>query len=137
MRAHGISDFPDPNGQGQIQINLGPGQAGNDLDPENPVNKSATEACKSLSPEGQGTPAEKADMRAAQLKYAQCMRAHGISDFPDPDADGGLRISASAGSDLDQDNLQNQAATKACAQYQPKAPGGGGGSGLAQGGPGS
>jgi hypothetical protein len=28
------------------------------------------------------------DLREAQLAYAQCMRDHGIADFPDPDAQG-------------------------------------------------
>jgi hypothetical protein len=27
-----------------------------------------------------------------QLKYSQCMREHGVPKFPDPDANGGLRI---------------------------------------------
>jgi hypothetical protein len=29
---------------------------------------------------------------AEPVKYSQCMRAHGVPKFPDPDANGGLRI---------------------------------------------
>jgi hypothetical protein len=52
------------------------------------------------------------------LAYAQCMRTHGIKDFPDPDANGGFSISAGPNSDLNPNNAQFQAATKACQHLQ-------------------
>jgi hypothetical protein len=41
------------------------------------------------------------------------MRAHGIKDFPDP-SNGGLKLRAGAGSDLNPDNSQFQSAQQAC-----------------------
>jgi hypothetical protein len=137
MRSHGIGDFPDPNSDGNIAITVndsaGPGTS--DLDPNNPTFQAAQAACKSLSPEHQLTPAQQQAMHDAMLKYSQCMRAHGVPDFPDPVAGGGLQISMSPGSDLDPQNPQNKAATAACQHLQPKPPGGGPGSALNKSGP--
>jgi hypothetical protein len=109
MREHGISDFPDPQPGGGIAIQAGPGS---DLDPDNPQFKAADEACRSLLP----TPSEEDQQRdfADMLRYAQCMREHGIPDFPDPKPGEGISISADQGSDLDPNNPQFQAANKAC-----------------------
>ena len=66
-----------------------------------------------------------ADTGNADLAYAQCMRDHGISDFPDPQPGGGA-IQFEPGSDLDPNNPQYKAATEACKKYL--AGGGAGGS---------
>jgi hypothetical protein len=44
MRSNGVSSFPDPNGQGLIQINNATGS----LDPNSPQFQKAASACKSL-----------------------------------------------------------------------------------------
>jgi hypothetical protein len=120
MRSHGVKDYPDPNGQGELQLNAGPGS---DLDPNNPRYKAADAACKALLPPAQAPPA---GFKAANLKYAKCMRTHGVSDFPDPKADGTLQIQAEPGSDLDPNNPQYKAANEACRHLLPD--GGRGGS---------
>jgi hypothetical protein len=110
MRSHGISDFPDPNAGGGYAIkNTKPGS---DLDPNNPQFKAAADACKSLAPQ---VP-DSAKMRAASLKFSQCMRAHGIKDYPDPNSKGQI-ILGKPGSDvgdLTPDNPRFQAAQKTC-----------------------
>jgi hypothetical protein len=117
MRAHGITHFPDPNAQGDISLNAGPGTG---LDPSSPQFKAADNACKSLLPPRRAmSPAQQAKARAQSLKYARCMRAHGISDFPDPDSQGGIALKPSPGGDLDPNNPLYQAADKACQHYQP------------------
>jgi hypothetical protein len=79
MRAHGVSNFPDPPAGGGIQI--GPNSG---LNPASPTFQSAQTACKHLLPGGgpsnRPDPAEKATL----LKLSACMRSHGISGFPDP-----------------------------------------------------
>jgi hypothetical protein len=125
MRAHGISDFPDPDAHGNLGLNA---QPGSDLDPNNPAYKAANSACKSLLPAPQAPPQ---NLKAQNLKYARCMRAHGIADFPDPKPDGTLQIQASPGSDLDPNNPQYKAAHDACKKYMP---GGGAGGSLNTGG---
>jgi hypothetical protein len=121
MRSHGVPDFPDPDTNGGITINSG-GPGGKNLGPNAPAFKAAQKACQSLAPGGGAlTPAEKARMRAQGLEMAKCMRAHGILDFPDPNADGGLQIEMKPGSDLAPNSPTFQAAQKAC---QPSRPGG-------------
>jgi hypothetical protein len=52
---------------------------------------------------------------AGSLAYSQCMRAHGITSFPDPDSSGGIGINASSG--INPNSAQYLAAARAC---QPK-----------------
>jgi hypothetical protein len=62
------------------------------------------------------------------LAFAQCMRAHGLPDFPDPTFDsngGGISINAGGASDLDPNSPTFQAAQKACESKLPGKPGGG------------
>jgi hypothetical protein len=73
-----------------------------------------------------GQPAPAAPGQAKLLRYAQCMRANGISDFPDPTA-GGFVLSNSAGNDLSASNPALQAAAKTCAKKTGVQPVGGGG----------
>jgi hypothetical protein len=47
------------------------------------------------------------------LAYARCMRAHGLANFPDPDASGNLRLNGQPGSDLDRNNPRFRAADRA------------------------
>jgi hypothetical protein len=49
------------------------------------------------------------------VKYSQCMRANGISDFPDP-VNGNLTFNLGAGGDLNPNNPDFQTAQKLCAQ---------------------
>jgi hypothetical protein len=76
LRANGVSDFPDPNASGDF--------------PSYGVSVTATvwtkavAACKALQPPGtlsaKLTPAQE----SAALEFAQCIREHGVPDFPDP-----------------------------------------------------
>ena len=116
MRAHGITGFPDPNSQGGLDLNGGPGSG---LDPKSPQFKAAWRACRPLMPARPLSPAQQAEARAQDLKYSRCMRAHGISDFPDPSSQGGIALQPKPGSDLDPHNPRFQAADKACRHDQP------------------
>jgi len=67
------------------------------------------------------------DFLAKMLAYTNCMRGHGIPDFPDPTPGpngqgGGFSISAGPGSDLDPTSPRFEAANRAC---QPLLPYGG------------
>jgi hypothetical protein len=55
---------------------------------------------------------------AGLLAYSQCMRSHGVPDFPDP-VGNSLQLRASQGSDLDPTSPQFVAAQKACKSLQP------------------
>jgi hypothetical protein len=55
------------------------------------------------------------------LRYSQCMRSHGITDFPDPAASGDFAIhGAGPNNDLDRNNPTFQAAEQACQRYSPQ-----------------
>jgi len=114
MRKHGVTNFPDPNSQGVIQFG-----SGNGIDPSSPTFLSARGACQKLLPNGgQPTPQQQAKMQQQLLAFSKCMRAHGIKDFPDP-SNGGLKLRAGAGSDLNPDNSQFQSAQQACRANLP------------------
>lgn len=89
MRSHGISDFPDPTTSGGgigIEVNGGPGS---DLNKNSPAFKAANKACKSLEPSGTSDTSQQASQKiTAELKWAHCMRSHGLPSFPDPNAQG-------------------------------------------------
>jgi hypothetical protein len=55
---------------------------------------------------------------AGLLAYSQCMRSHGVPDFPDP-VGNSLQLRASQGSDLDPTSPQFVAAQNACKALQP------------------
>jgi hypothetical protein len=73
-----------------------------------------------------GQPARKAPSQAQLVKYAECMRANGVPDFPDPTA-GGLSLKGGPGSGLNPDNPTLQNAVKVCVQKTGVGPVGGGG----------
>ncbi len=116
MRAHGLPKFPDPDSNGAITITGGPGDG---LGPDSAAFKAAQQACASLSPKSGGG-APQID-RNATVNYAKCMRQQGITKFPDPDAQGGIKLN---GNEINQNTPQYKAAAAACAKFMP---GGGGG----------
>lgn len=81
MRAHGVPDFPDPDSNGGISVHASSGSGA--LDPNSPQYQAAQTACASLAPGG-GTAADQSKGLANAVKYAACMRAHGVTNFPDP-----------------------------------------------------
>jgi hypothetical protein len=87
MRRHGLSDFPDPTGSGGVGITLH-GGPGSDLNPNNPKFQAATEACRALQPGAHPATAPSPEKIAAEVKWARCMRLHGLPNFPDPDSRG-------------------------------------------------
>lgn len=111
MRENGVADFPDPDSEGRFR-----GLSHEHQD--NSQFRAAQEACRDLAPGGEhqklGDPAFVEQMR----EFSQCMRANGLPDFPDPDAQGRLR---GAGHEQ-QDSPQYRAAMEAC---RGKLPGGG------------
>lgn len=75
MRAHGVSDFPDPSGGG---IQISPTLA------QSPAFQTAQKACSSYLPNKGQPPGTAPGERAAAVAFAKCMRTHGEPDFPDP-----------------------------------------------------
>ena len=99
----------------------GPGLPG----PRSQQAAAAERDCKSLLPKGglpaRPTAAQNARALAQLLRYAECIRAHGIPSFPDPTSQG-LRISPSSGINLN--SPQFLAAQKSCRSQSPTLGGG-------------
>lgn len=78
MRSDGVTDFPDPGSNGQfptISVQM----------EDQPRFGKGFNACKHLLPDG-GVP--KGQQDASQLlKFAQCMHAHGVPNYPEPGPD--------------------------------------------------
>ncbi|HET8979325.1 MAG TPA: hypothetical protein VFN87_14270 [Solirubrobacteraceae bacterium] len=88
MRHNGVSQFPDPSASGKLTIDAVANGSG--LDPTTPAFKQAISACKNLEPAGFTGTKRSTRQQQAALSFAQCMRAHGVPDFPDPLANGPL-----------------------------------------------
>jgi hypothetical protein len=111
MRTHGVPGFPDPV-KSSHQMSFNP-----KADSNSPQFSSANDACKHLLPDNGGPPS--ASQIAAEttrlLKFAQCMRTHGVPNFSDPTIRSGsdsFEVRFSAG--IPPSSPQFQVAQKAC-----------------------
>jgi hypothetical protein len=84
MRSNGVPTFPDPSASGKFTIDEVAN--GTSLDTSSPTFTQALGACKSLEPAGFEGGTRSTQQQSAALKFAQCIRANGVSDFPDPAA---------------------------------------------------
>jgi hypothetical protein len=75
IRAHGVSDFPDPTDKNADSYGVSVSPA---------VWKQATTACKDLQPPGALSSKRTPKEQSAAIRFAQCVRDHGVTDFPDP-----------------------------------------------------
>jgi hypothetical protein len=98
VRSHGISNFPDPGASGKFTIDAVAN--GSSVDTSAPAFTQAVSACKALEPAGFTGSKRSFQQQQAGLKFAQCIRANGVKDFPDPIPNGPLvdtnRIPSSA-----------------------------------------
>jgi hypothetical protein len=85
MRSHGEPTYPDPTQEANNAVAF-------KITPANRINassaqyQSAYNACQKLLPNGRMgvSPALFQKAMSALLKHSQCMRSHGIANFPDP-----------------------------------------------------
>jgi hypothetical protein len=111
MRKHGVPNFPDPKAVGHgYGLTIGNEMA------NSPQFKNAEQVCKKLLPNGGAPPAqEQAKQLQEALKYAACIRSHGVPNFPDPKlhAGGGIEMGEAP------DSPQFKIAQKACGHLAP------------------
>jgi hypothetical protein len=123
MRSHGVPNFPDPDSKGRIKITsaVSAGGKGAGVDVHSPQFARARKACDKLLPNGgRRTAAQQAQEQQQMLKFAQCMRSHGVPKFPDPKAGGALTLGTKAG--VDPNTPAFQAAQKTCQKLVPGGP---------------
>jgi len=83
MRSNGVSNFPDPTAGGGLVF------PANGVSPSSPAFKTAQARCRKFLPNG-GPPGPgstthpSAQTLAKLVRIAECMRQHGVTQFPDP-----------------------------------------------------
>ena len=120
MRAHGIVNFPDPTVQDNAH-NKGVGFSLNGINTSSSQVKAAAKTCQRQTGFGHISAAQLQAGMSAMLKFAECMRSHGIANFPDP-VENSHQIGFNIGGGIDQSSARYKAAQKTC---QPLLPGGG------------
>jgi hypothetical protein len=146
MRSHGVPDFPDPSSGGGFAIQAGAnGNSasitvdGHSLNVSGPAFRRATDACAKYGPHGPAVSgAQLAQIRQGAVKMAECMRTHGVPDFPDPKVTtgpGGQGIAVAIGAPgaggarkLDPGSPAFANAQKICQKYMRVGPKGAGAS---------
>ena len=141
MREHGV-DVPDPEtGQAGFAVRIDGSasaasaptlQAGGPGGPIDGADNSAFEECRHFLDDAIANSDRAPDPAMADraLKFAQCMREHGV-DMPDPQVNGGA-VAIQLGGGMSPDSPTMQAAHEACSQFLGMPDGAGG----AKGGPG-
>jgi hypothetical protein len=110
MRAHGVTDFPDPSASGGIRMSSnGPSS---DLNPDNSTFSAAQKACQRYR--FQPSPQQQAQAQANALAFAACMRKSGVPNFADPQFLSGGRIEEKITSGVDPNSPTFQAAQQKC-----------------------
>jgi hypothetical protein len=114
MRSQGVPSYPDPEGSGPP-----PKKSLRELGVSSSQFQSALTACRHLLPNGGRPPnqAQRQQVRAQALRFSQCVRAHGVPNFPDPGSDGRIPDPATVG--IDQGSPMFEAANEACGRYRP------------------
>ena len=125
MRENGV-DMPDPQVDGDGKVAFGGPQEANGEPADREKTQAAHEKCKQYLPNGGEPPKLSTEELDQMRKFSQCMRENGFPDFPDPQADGGIRIDSTEGDGkkvMDPESQEWKDAHAKCEQYMPARPG--------------
>jgi hypothetical protein len=116
IRSHGVPNFADPSpGAGTLEIIENSG-----VNPQTPAFQAAWKACSKYAPGGNLTPAQNAAQNAEGVQESQCMRSHGVPNFPDPTTGPvGEQVINLRGTGIDPNSPAVKAASQACAKLFP------------------
>jgi hypothetical protein len=111
-RANGMPNLPDPQIDSSGRASFPNGTP----EPTARVRRACQSIYDRLPASARGEEARPpADMQAL-LRFARCMREHGMTDFPDPDAEGNFNAPAGA---TDPKSPRFKSALQACRQLDP------------------
>lgn len=130
MRSHGAPDFPDPTASGGFHLTTTSNGPRGSVDIDSSQIQAAYGACRHLLAGGGPSVAElqqrlqEAQQRREQdlpalVRFAQCMRHHGVPDFPDPAGNGQATPAPGKSAGINATSTQVQAALGACHQLLP------------------
>jgi hypothetical protein len=112
MRSHGVPGFQDPTVK-RSPLGVGVSQGVSASVAQSPAFNSAQHACEKLLPPGSQGPGNQpisAAQHAQMVKFARCVRAHGVPNMPDPAANGVFHLPPG----IDQNAPAFQSAIKLC-----------------------
>jgi hypothetical protein len=127
MRSHGVPNFPDPSAAGGYSLTANGSLVGvnGSVDIDSSQAQTAYGDCRHLLPGGPTISQLEQDVQQEQqaqaqalpleLKYSQCMRSHGVPNFPSP----GQPTTSPAGSPININSPTFVAATNACQHLLP------------------
>ena len=116
MRSHGVLDFPDPNSSGAF-----PKVSAQQLGVSSTLFQAAQNHCRYLLPNGGSGPSQTQvqQIMGGMLKFAQCMRSHGVSNWPDPVVDAGGNPEFYLDGRIDQNSPQIKSKIHDCVHWIP------------------
>jgi hypothetical protein len=108
MRSHGVTNYADPTPGKSVGI----GQSG--IDTNSPTYQAAASACQKYQPTtgNNANQGPNSQVQSQQLKFAECMRKHGVPNFPEGNSGGGQQSITNYG--IDPNSPTFQAANRAC-----------------------
>ena len=120
MRENGVPSWPDPvvDGEGRPTFDVP------DDIPDSVIGAGA-EKCREYRPFGPRGGAGPDPARITQLReFAKCMRANGLPEWPDPEADGSQRVDFGKVGVSGENDPKLKAAEEKCRALRPSAPAG-------------
>lgn len=119
VRAHGEPNFPDSAvtvDGGRVTFHI---TSQDGVNPNSSQFQVAMNACRKDLPGGTSSGGTSSAHQAQLLKWVQCLRTHGIPNFPEPNAQGGIIVRGGSGSGLDPNSPQFQQAMQDCKSLEP------------------
>lgn len=111
MRGHGVPQFPDPGGTPAAgsSISILGAQLPPTTNIKAPAFRAALNTCMKRFLAAHPRPPLSAAQKAAAVKFAECMRAHGVPSFSDPTfpGNGGIAIRSGPGANPDSPSFQH------------------------------
>ena len=120
MRSHGVPDFPDPTvgpgGQEGMSVLMSPGSSTVTVEGvplSGPAFRAAEKTCRMFGA-GTGRPPITGAQKHQMVEFSECMRRHGVKDFPDPTFPAGGGVARAPTPGLDRSSPTFQSAVRAC-----------------------
>jgi hypothetical protein len=121
MRSKGLTNFPDPSSNSKFPSAQQLGVSGSQY-------QAAQNACQNLLPAGPGrqfSAAEVQQLLVGMRAFSQCMRSHGVANWPDPSTDSQgqpqFDITSAGITSSDRRSPQVQTAMSTCQHLLPSA----------------
>ncbi len=116
MRSHRVPAFPDPSAGGGFLNAI----SASGINTHSPTFEAALHACKKYNPAADMTPAQGAAENTKGLEFSQCMRTHGVPNYPDPSTGPvGEQVIDLRGKGIDLGSPTFHAANEACQKIVP------------------